>query len=273
MSVKNAFNKERIVDLPVMTEPVLFVPEYFIKQVFSKKLKENERKFKLVIPTTSSKTLKKNSIKIKRVNNEEIELDDEAKMITPPPHLNEFSKSDRLKIINFFKSLDNPEKEIEIIKKPKAIRKKKTNPVPEIPEENLVVPDIPDIPEVVPEPVREQKTRGRKMKYATVAEAKEAQAEQKRNASKKLYKALTGQRLQQKEMRKQQKELKKQTQQGNGLIKNISKVANKVVNKISKVGKQAGKFVEKVINPDAFMPPSVKDIMTNHGQEIITSIT
>jgi len=267
MSVKNAFKKNRDVNLPVMTEPVLFVPEYFVSQVFPKKLKEGERKFKLVIPTTSSKTLKKNSIKIKRVNGEQIEIEDEAKLISPPPHLNEFSKTDRLKIIEFFKSLDKPEKEIEPpIKKPRTIRKKipvPENPVPEIPEE------IP----VVPEPVREQKKRGRKMKYATAAEAKEAQAQQKREASKKLYKSLTGQRLQQKEMRKQQKELKKQTQQGNGLIKSISKVANKVVNKISKVGKQAGKFVEKVINPDEFMPPSVKDIMNNRGQEIITSIT
>jgi hypothetical protein len=268
MSVKNAFKKNRDVNLPVLTEPVLYVPEYFVSQIFPKKLKEGERKFKLVIPTTSSKTLKKNSIKIKRVNNEEIELEDEAKLISPPPHLNEFAKGDRIKIIEFFKSLDTPEKEIEPpIKKPRTIRKK--IPVPDIPE---VVPEIPEEIPVVPEPVREQKKRGRKMKYATAAEAKEVQAQQKREASKKLYKSLTAQRLQQKEMRKQQKELKKQTQQGSGIIKNIKKIGNKVVNKISKVGKQAGKFAEAVINPDAFMPPSVKDVMNNRGQEIITSI-
>ena len=275
--VKDNFKKGRIVDLPVMTEPNLFVPEYFVTQLFPKKLKEGERKFKLVIPTTSSKTLKKNSIKIKRVNNEEVEIEDEAKMISPPPHLNEFSKGDRLKIIKFFKSLDKPEKEIEIIKKPKTIRKKKSVPVPENPVPENPVPEnpIPDIPEeipVVPEPVREQKKRGRKMKYATAAEAKEAQAEQKREASRKLYKALTAQRLQQKEMKKQQKELKKKEQKGKGLIKSISKVANKVVNKISKVGKQAGKFAEAVINPDAFLPPSLKEVMSSKGEQIITSI-
>jgi hypothetical protein len=266
--VADEFKKNRDVNLPVMTESILFVPEYFISQVFPKKLKENERKFRLVIPTTSSKTLKKNSIKIKRVNNEELELEDKAKLVNPPPHLNEFSKSDRLKIIKFFKSLDKPEKEIEIIKKPKTPRKKSVPvpvPIPDIPEE-IPIPEIP----VVPEPEREQKKRGRKMKYATAAEAKEAQAEQKRSASKKLYKALTAQRLQQKEMKKQQKELKKQ--QGKGLIKSISKVANKVVNKISKIGKQSGKFAEAVINPDAFLPPSLKEVMSNKGEQIITSI-
>lgn len=275
--VADEFKKNRDVNLPVMTEPNLFVPEYFIQQVFPKKLKEGERKFKLVIPTTSSKTLKKNSIKIKRVNNEEVEIEDEAKMISPPPHLNEFSKGDRLKIIKFFKSLDKPEKEIEIIKKPKTIRKKKSNHIPENPIPENPVPEnpIPDIPEeipVVPEPEREQKKRGRKMKYATAAEAKEAQAFQKREASRKLYKSLTAQRLQQKEMRKQQKELKKKEQQGKGLIKSISKVANKVVNKISKVGKQAGKFADAVINPDAFLPPNLKEVMKTKGDQIITSI-
>lgn len=277
--VADEFKKNRDVNLPVMTEPILFVPEYFIQQVFPKKLKEGERKFKLVIPTTSSKTLKKQSVKIKRVNNEELELEDEAKLIDPPPHLNEFAKGDRLKIINFFKSLDKPEKEIEIMKKPKTIRKKKTNPENPIPAVPVPVPvpenPIPEILEeipVVPEPEREQKKRGRKIKYATAAEAKEAQAQQKRDASKKLYKSLTAQRLQQKEMRKQQKELKKKEQQGKGLIKNISKGVNKVVNKISKVGKQAGKFAEAVINPDAFLPPSLKEVMKSKGDQIITSI-
>lgn len=267
------FNKNRDVNLPVMTEPVLLVPQYFVTQVFPKKLKEGERNFKLVIPTTTSKTLKKKSIKIKRVNNDELELEDEAQMITPPPHLNEFSKADRLKIIEFFKTTESPLNEIEPIKKPKTIRKKKINP-----EISVPVPENPEIPEeiqVIPESViREQKKRGRKMKYATVEEAKKAQAEQKREASRKLYKSLTAQRLQQKELRKQQKELKKQQrQQGKGLIKSISKVGNKVVNKISKIGKKVGKFVEKVLNPDEWIPLEVKELMKNKGDEIITSIT
>jgi hypothetical protein len=92
---------------------------------------------------------------------------------------------------------------------------------------------------------------------------KEAQADQKREAIRKLYKSLTAQRLQQKEIKKQ----------GKGLIKNISKVGNTVVNKISKVGKKVGKFAEKVLNPDAWMPLDVKNLMNTKGDQIITSIT
>ena len=135
--------------------------------------------------------------------------------------------------------------------------------------------------------IREQKPKGRKIKYDTKEEAKAVQAQQKREASKKKYNSLKEASLILKQKKREEKEaqkllnkqekiaqkLLKKQQQGSGIIKNIKKIGNKVVNKISEVGKQTGKFIEKVINPDAFMHITFKDIMNNHGQEIITSIT
>jgi len=245
--------------LPILNEVVLEIPKYFVYQIYPKNLKPNERRFKVFIPTTNtnklSSRLKKTSIEVKSVDNDEINLhDSKDNVIQVPPKLSEFSKQDQNKLRDYFLNVeDNIKKELK---------------APEI---------------------REQKAKGRKIKYTTKEEAKAIQAQQKRDASKKKYNALKEASLilkqkkreekeAQKTLKKQEKEAQKilkqqQKQQGSGIIKNIKKIGNKVVNKISEVGKQTGKFIEKVINPDAFMPPSVKDIMNNHGQEIITSIT
>ena len=243
--------------LPMLNEVVLEIPKYFVYQVFPKNLKPNERRFKVFIPTTNtnklSSRIKKTSIEVKAIDNDEIKLhENKDNVIQIPPKLFEFSKQDQNKLRDYFINVEN-----NIIKSFKE---------PEI---------------------REQKPKGRKIKYNTKEEAKAIQAQQKRDASKKKYNSLKeaslilkqkkreekeAQKLLKKQEKEAQKLLKKQ-QQGSGIIKSISKVGNKVVNKISKVGKKAGKFIEAVINPDAFMPPSVKDIMNNHGQEIITSIT
>ena len=62
--------------LPVFNEPQLNIPKYFIQQVFTKNMKEGVRKFKLIVPTTSTRSLatrkSKKSIEIKRVNIDEI---------------------------------------------------------------------------------------------------------------------------------------------------------------------------------------------------------
>jgi len=243
--------------LPILNEVVLEIPKYFVYQVFPKSLKPNERRFKIFIPTTNtnklSSRLKKSSIEVKSIDNDEIKLyENKDNVIKIPPKLSEFSKQDQNKLRDYFLNVeDNIKKELK---------------APEI---------------------REQKTKGRKIKYSTKEEAKSVQAQQKREASKKKYNSLKeaslilkqkkreekeAQNLLKKQEKEAQKLLKKQ-QQGSGIIKNIKKIGNKVINKISEVGKQTGKFIEKVINPDAFMPPSVKDIMNSHGQEIITYIT
>lgn len=258
----NAFTSEdgeSQILLPMLNEVVLEIPKYFIYQVFPKNLKPNERRFKVFIPTTNtnklSSRLKKSSIEVKAIDNDEIKLhENKDNVIQIPPKLSEFSKQDQNKLRDYFLNVEN-----NIIKSFKE---------PEI---------------------REQKPKGRKIKYDTKEEAKAVQAQQKRDASKKKYNSLKeaslilkdkkrqekeAQKLLKKQEKEAQKLLKKQQkQQGSGIIKNIKKIGNKVVNKISEVGKQTGKFIEKVINPDAFMPLSVKDIMNNHGQEIITSIT
>lgn len=243
--------------LPILNEVVLEIPKYFIYQVYPKNLKPNERRFKVFIPTTNtnklSSRLKKTSIEVKSVDNDEIKLhENKDNVIQVPPKLSEFTKQDQNKLKDYFLNVENN------IKK------------------ELKEPEI-----------REQKAKGRKIKYSTQEEAKAIQAQQKRDASKKKYNSLKEASLILKEKKRQEKEaqkvLKKQEkeaqkllkkqQQGSGIIKNIKKIGNKVINKISEVGKKTGKFIEKVINPDAFLPPSVKDIMNNHGQEIITSIT
>ena len=243
--------------LPILNEVVLEIPKYFIYQVYPKNLKPNERRFKVFIPTTNtnklSSRLKKTSIEVKSVDNDEIKLhENKDNVIQVPPKLSEFTKQDQNKLKDYFLNVENN------IKK------------------ELKEPEI-----------REQKAKGRKIKYSTQEEAKAIQAQQKRDASKKKYNSLKEASLILKEKKRQEKEaqkvLKKQEkeaqkllkkqQQGSGIIKNIKKIGNKVINKISEVGKKTGKFIEKVINPDAFLPPSVKDIMNTHGQEIITSIT
>jgi hypothetical protein len=287
-----ANNKQYPVLLPFLNETNLLVPKYFITQVFSKRLKEGQRKYRLFIPTTSTRNLstrnKKKSIEVKRVNRDEVELINNQ--ITPPPKLSEFSKKDQTILKEYFSELrQNPALEEYTLAKPtprpRRPRARQPSPVEPVYEPEPVFQEPEPVfqepePEPEPEPpVREQKKRGRKLKYSSVEEAKHAQAEQKRQASKKLYATLTKERLKQKAIRKgtyNPANIEIQTSpimEGTGILDSIKKVANKTVNKISKVGKQVGKFAEKVINPDAFMPPSVKDIMNNHGQEIITSIT
>ena len=61
--------------------------------------------------------------------------------------------------------------------------------------------------------------------------------------------------------------------EGSGLATDITKGVNQVVNKISKVGKKTGKFIEKVINPSDFLPPSLKRVLQDHGEEVITQLT
>jgi len=285
----NPDNKQTSVLLPILNQTNLLVPKYFIQQIFSKILKEGKRKFRLFIPTTSTRNLStrnsKKSIELKRVNRDEVELIN-GETINPPPKLSEFSKKDQTMLKEYFAELaTNPALEEYFLAKPtprpRQQRIQKTpEPVFQEPEPEPVFQE----PESEPEPpVRDQKKRGRKLKYATAEEAYLAQQQQKRDASKKLYATLTNERLKQKAIRKgtykpnnmetQNYENEISLMEGTGVFDNIKKVANKVVNKVSKVGKQVGKFAEKVINPDAFMPPSVKDIMNNHGQEIITSIT
>lgn len=280
----NPNNNQSPVLLPFLNGTNLLVPKYFVSQIFSKRLKEGKRKFRLFIPTTSTRNLstrnKKKSIEIKRVNKDEVELLD-GNTITPPPKLSEFSKKDQNILKEYFAELStNPAlHEYSLTKpnpKPKRQRKQKTPEPSPIPEPVFQEPVFEPEPEP---PVRQQKKRGRKLKYSSVEEARDAQAEQKRQASKKLYATLTKERLKQKAIRKgtyNPDNIEIQTSpimEGTGVFDSIKKVANKTVNKISKVGKQVGKFAEKVINPDAFMPPAVKDIMNKHGQEIITSIT
>jgi len=60
---------------------------------------------------------------------------------------------------------------------------------------------------------------------------------------------------------------------GSGLAKDINKVANKVANKVSKVGKKTGRFIDTVINPDKYLPPSLKRVLKDHGEEVITKLT
>ena len=107
----NANNKQSPVLLPFLNQTNLLVPKYFITQVFSKRLKEGQRKFKLFIPTTSTRNLStrnsKKSIEVKRVNRDEVELINNQ--ITPPPKLSEFSKKDQTILKEYFAELaSNP---------------------------------------------------------------------------------------------------------------------------------------------------------------------
>jgi hypothetical protein len=280
----NPTNKKTPVLLPVLNDKTLYVPEYFIQQVFSKRIKEGQRKFKLFAPTTSSRNLStrkgEKSLKVLRVNKDELELKEGN--FRPAPNLSEFSKKDRLKLIEFFQSVKEPLKEYNLQTKKTPVRRRLPAVVEEAQSEE---PFFEDQPEPEPEPPAPTgKKRGRPKKYATEAEAREARLESQRKASKRTYADLTPERVKQKAIKKgtyvaptaptdwfMEHPLGNQT--GEGIIKSITKGVNKAVNVVSKKGKEVGKFIEKVINPDAFMPPSVKAIMNNHGQEIITSIT
>ena len=149
-------SEESPILLPMLNDVVLEIPKYFIYQVYPKNLKPNERRFKVFIPTTNSNKLssrvKKSSIEVKAIDNDEIKLhENKDNVIQVPPKLNEFSKQDQNKLKEYFLNVENN------IKK------------------ELKEPEI-----------REQKPKGRKIKYATKDEAKEIQAQQKREASKKV---------------------------------------------------------------------------------------
>jgi hypothetical protein len=290
----DANNKQSPILLPVLNQTNLLVPKYFITQIFSKKLKEGQRKFKLFIPTTSTRNLStrnsKKSIEIKRVNKDGIELID-GETINPPPKLSEFSKRDQTILKEYFAELStNPALEEYTLAKPtprpRRPRKQKTpepSPAP-VELETIYEEPEPVYEEPEPPPVREQKKRGRKLKYATAEEAKLAQQQQKRDASKKLYATLTNERLKQKAIRKgTYKPNNMETQNyeneneiemdGTGILDNINKGVNQVVNKISKVGKKTGRFIDTVINPDKYLPPSLKRVLNDHGEEVITKLT
>jgi len=291
----DANNKQSPILLPFLNQTNLLVPKYFITQIFPKRLKEGKRLFRLFIPTTSTRNLstrkQKKSIQVKRVNRDEVELID-GETINPPPKLSEFSKKDQTILKEYFAELaTNPAlEEYSLTKptaKPRQPRKKKT-PSPAPSPSPVELETIYEEPEPVYEepepPVREQKKRGRKLKYATAEEAKLAQAEQKRQASKKLYKTLTNERLKQKAIRKgTYKPNNMETQNyeneneiemdGTGILDNINKGVNQVVNKISKVGKKTGRFIDTVINPDKYLPPSLKRVLKDHGEEVITKLT
>ena len=280
----DANNKQSPILLPFLNQTNLLVPKYFITQIFPKRLKEGKRLFRLFIPTTSTRNLstrnKKKSIQVKRVNRDEVELID-GEIINPPPKLSEFSKKDQTILKEYFAELStNPALEEYTLTKPTARprrpRKQKT-PEPSPVELETIYEDPEPEPEPEP-PVREQKKRGRKLKYATAEEAKLAQAEQKRQASKKLYKTLTNERLKQKAIRKgtynpDVVEIQTSPMDGTGILDNINKGVNQVVNKISKVGKKTGRFIDTVINPDKYLPPSLKRVLKDHGEEVITKLT
>jgi len=285
----NPHDKSTLVLLPILNQTEIYIPKYFIQQVFSKKQKEGTRKFKLFVPTTSTRNLAtrlaKKSIEIKRVNRDEIELLNKEgdEIISPPPKLSEFSKKDQAKLKEYFAELKNedPLKEYELNKRPKTgKRKAKTTPEPSPQYDEPVAEPSPS-----PAP-REQKKRGRKQKYATIEEAKEAQAEQKRQASKKLYAALTKERLKQKAVKKgtfnpnevgvqvkPQMAEPIETQTGEGVMSDIKKGVKGAVKTVVKTVKKVSKFAEKVIDPDKWMPPSVKRVLEDHGTETITSLT
>ena len=295
----NPTNPKTEVLLPVLNDKTLYVPEYFIQQVFSKRLKEGQRKFKLFAPTTSSRNLStrkgEKSLKVLRVNKDELELKDGN--FTPAPNLSEFSKKDREKLIEFFQSVKEPLKEYNLqtkktpkkkpVKRPtidavtidRPLRETIVNTEEAIPQD--IEFDIVDEPNEPAAPTG--KKRGRPAKYATKEQAREERLKSQRAASKRTYANLTPERIKQKAIKKgtynpptmetQSYEGENDIVEGEGIMKSITKGVNKVVNVVSKKGKEVGKFIEKVINPDAFMPPSVKAIMNNHGQEIITSIT
>jgi hypothetical protein len=252
-------DEESPILLPMLNDIILEIPKYFIYQVYPKSLKQNERRFKVFIPTTNtnklSSRLKKSSIEVKSIDNDEIKLhENKDNVIQIPPKLSEFSKQDQNKLKDYFINVeDNIKKELK---------------APEI---------------------REQKAKGRKIKYNTNEEAKAVQSQQKRDASKKKYNSLKEASLilkqkkreekeAQKNIQKQEKEAqrllkKQQKQQGSGIIKQVQKGVKGVINKVVKKTKKIGKFIEKVLNPDDWIPLNVKDIMKNHGDEIITSIT
>jgi hypothetical protein len=285
----NPNDKSTLVLLPILNQTELYIPKYFIQQVFSKKQKEGTRKFRLFVPTTSTRNLAtrkaQKSIEIKRVNRDEIELlnKEGEDIISPPPKLSEFSKKDQAKLKEYFAELKNEEplKEYELNKRPKTGKKKVKAVAEPSPQYEEPIPE----PEPSPAP-REQKKRGRKQKYATVEEAKEAQAEQKRQASKKLYAALTKERLKQKAIKKGKfnpnevgTQVKPQmaepieTQTGEGVMSDIKQGVKGAIKTVVKGVKKVSKFAEKVIDPDKWMPPSVKRVLADHGTETITSLT
>ena len=281
----DANNKQSPILLPFLNQTNLLVPKYFITQIFPKRLKEGKRLFRLFIPTTSTRNLStrksKKSIQVKRVNRDEVELID-GEIINPPPKLSEFSKKDQTILKEYFAELaTNPALEEYTLAKPTARprrpRKQKT-PSPAPVELETIYEEPEPVYEEPEPPVREQKKRGRKLKYATAEEAKLAQAEQKRQASKKLYKTLTNERLKQKAIRKgtynpDVVEIQTSPMDGTGILDNINKGVNQVVNKISKVGKKTGRFIDTVINPDKYLPPSLKRVLKDHGEEVITKLT
>ena len=105
--------------LPLLHEVVLEIPKYFIYQVYPKSLKPNERRFKVFIPTTNtnklSSRIKKTSIEVKSVDNDEIKLhENKDNVIQVPPKLNEFSKQDQNKLKDYFLNVeDNIKKELK----------------------------------------------------------------------------------------------------------------------------------------------------------------
>ena len=95
-----------------MNEVVLELPKYFVYQVYPKNLKPNERRFKVFIPTTNSNKLssrvKKSSIEVKAIDNDEIKLhENKDNVIQVPPKLNEFSKQDQNKLKEYFLNVEN----------------------------------------------------------------------------------------------------------------------------------------------------------------------
>ena len=119
--------------------------------------------------------LKKPSIQVKAVDNDEIKLhESQNNVIQIPPKLSEFSKQDQNKLRDYFLNVED-----NIIKQFKE---------PEI---------------------REQKAKGRKIKYTTKEEAKAIQAQQKRDASKKKYNSLKEASLILKQKKREEKEAQK----------------------------------------------------------------
>ena len=93
--------------LPVLNNVVLEIPKYFVYQVYPKNLKENERRFKVFIPTTNTNKLssrvKKSSIEVRAIDNDEIKLhENKDNVIQVPPNLHEFSKQDQNKLKEYF---------------------------------------------------------------------------------------------------------------------------------------------------------------------------
>ena len=111
----NAFtseDEESPILLPMLNNIILEIPKYFIYQVYPKSLKQNERRFKIFIPTTNtnklSSRLKKSSIEVKSIDNDEIKLhENKDNVIQIPPKLSEFSKQDQNKLKDYFINVED----------------------------------------------------------------------------------------------------------------------------------------------------------------------